>query len=114
MNDRTAKGEDTTIVHGTDVSAEEKAEFESLRTAFDPKAALDRLDAYGKWLFASAAIVGTLGAGLSNSAFSKLHDFSAWLFGGAVVCLGMALILATSSLAPKLTEVRLSELSSMR
>jgi hypothetical protein len=52
------------------------------------KTALDRLYTYGKWLFGSATIVGTLGASLSNSAFSKLHGIAAWLFAGAVLSLG--------------------------
>jgi hypothetical protein len=102
------------VIRGEYVSPETKAEFDSLRTVFDTKSALDRLDSYGKWLFASAAVVGSLGAGLSNSAFSKLHGLSAWLFAAAVLSLGICLVQASKSIAPQWVEIRMAELKSMR
>jgi len=101
-------------VRGTAATAEQKAEMASLRTVFDPKAALDRVDTYGKWLFTSAAVVGSLGAGLSNAAFTKLHGPSTWLFATAVLSLGVCLIFASASLAPQWVDANYYQLDSMR
>jgi hypothetical protein len=102
------------VIRGEYVPPEIKAEFDSLRTVFDTKSALDRLDSYGKWLFGSAAVVGSLGAGLSNSVFSKLHGLAAFLFAVAVLSLGICLVQASKSIAPHWVEIRLAELKSMR
>jgi hypothetical protein len=101
-------------IKGKVVSQEDKTEFESLRTIFDPKAALDRLDSYGKWLFASAAVVGSLGAGLSNTALSKLRGPGVWVFALAVVALGICLVAASRSIAPHWAKARVAELDSLR
>jgi hypothetical protein len=101
-------------IRGEIVPPEVKAEFDSLRTVFDTKSALDRVDSYGKWLFSSAAIVGSLGAGLSNAAFSKLRGLGAWSFALAVVALGVCLVAASRSVAPQWVEVRLLDLESLR
>jgi hypothetical protein len=101
-------------VRGGVVSQEEKAEFDSLRAVFDPKSAIDRLDSYGKWLFASATIVGSLGAGLSNSAFSKLRGAGLWLDATAIVALGLCLFAASRSIAPHWIEARLYDVDSLR
>jgi len=102
------------VVHGTPPPQEQQAEFASLRSVFDTKTALDRVDAYAKWLFASAAVVGSLGAGLSNSAFYKLHGPSMWLFALAVLCLGICLVQASKSIAPKWVEADYYVLASLR
>jgi hypothetical protein len=102
------------VIKGQVVSQEEKAEFDSLRAVFDPKAGLDRLDSYGKWLFASAAIIGSLGAGLSNSAFLKLRGASVWLFALAILGLGFSLVAASRSIAPHWINARLNDLVSLR
>lgn len=102
------------VIHGKVVSQEDKADFDSLRAILDPKAGLDRLDSYGKWLFASAAIVGSLGAGLSNTALSKLHGLGVWLFALAVVVFGCSLVAASRSLAPHWVEAQRSDLESLR
>jgi hypothetical protein len=107
-------GSNNDVVRGQNLSQEEKAEFDSLRSIFDPKSAIDRLDSYGKWLFASAAIVGSLGAGLSNSAISKLHGWGVWLYAFAIVALGFCLVAASRSVAPHWIEARLADLSSLR
>jgi hypothetical protein len=102
------------VIKGQVVSQEEKAEFDSLRAVFDPKAALDRLDSYGKWLFASAAVVGSLGAGLSNSAFSKLRGVGVWLFAFAILALGLSLVAASRSIAPHWINALINNLASLR
>lgn len=102
------------VIRGQVVSQEEKAEFDSLRAIFDPKTGLDRLDSYGKWLFTSAAIVGSLGAGLSNSAFSKLRSAGVWLFAFAILALGFCLVAASRSIAPHWINALLNDLASLR
>ena len=102
------------VVKGQALSQEEKAEFDSLRSVFDPKAALDRLDSYGKWLFGASAIVGSLGAGLSNSAFSKLHGIGVWTFALAILAFGLSLVAASRSIAPHWIKASEYDLSSLR
>jgi len=102
------------VIHGTVVDQETKAEFDSLRGMFDPKAAVERLDSYGKWLFGSAAVVGSLGAGLSNTSLSKLRGAGVWIFALAVVSFGICLVAASRSIAPHWIEAKLAEISSLR
>ena len=63
---------------------------------------MDRLDAYGKWIFGAATIVGTLGAGFSNTAFSKLRGFGVITFAAAVGIFGVALFFASLTHCPAL------------
>jgi hypothetical protein len=102
------------VIKGVPISEEEKAQLASLRSVFDTKSALDRVDAYGKWLFASATIVGSLGAGLSNAAFSKLRGLGTVFFAASILALGASLVCASLSLAPKWVEVQLDVLKSMQ
>lgn len=102
------------VVRGTYVPPEVKAQFESLRAFFDAKASMDRIDSYGKWIFASSAIVGALGAGLSNGALPRAHAGSLVLLMASIVCLGVSLVAASQSIAPKVVEVSLNDLKSMR
>src|ERR1035437_77924 len=99
---------------GTYVSPEIKAEFDSLRSVFDAKASLDRIDSYAKWIFASSAIVGALGAGLSNGAIAKAHGMSLFLFTFAILCLGISLVAACQSIAPEVTSVLIYDIDDMR
>jgi hypothetical protein len=105
---------DGDVVKGEIVSKEAEAYFASLRAFFDPKSAADRLDAYGKWLFASAAIVGSLGAGLSNSSFSHLRGLGVVLFAVAIVALGGCLIAASLSVAPHWIKAKIDDPASMQ
>ncbi len=102
------------IVRGTYVAPETKEQFESLRAFFDAKASLDRIDSYGKWIFASSAIVGALGAGLSSESLPRAHAGSLMLLTAAIVCLGVSLVAASQSIAPKLMPVSVNQLESMR
>lgn len=101
-------------VPSTYVPPEEKTEFDSLRSYFDAKASLDRMDDYAKWIFASSAVVGALGAGLSNAAFANAHGAALILFAVAVFCLGIALIAASLSIAPQISEVWLKDIDDLR
>ena len=101
------------VIRGRYVPPEQKAEMDSLRAVFDTKSAMDRLDAYGKWLFGSATIVGSLGAGLSSSLTPKLRGVGTWSFGLAVLAFGVCLVTASLSIAPKWVTVRLQDLASL-
>ncbi len=101
-------------IHGTLVTPEEKAQTDALRACFDPKASLDRIDSFAKWIFSSSAIVGALGAGLSNSAFAKAHGMSIWLLAGSMLCLGVSLVTACWGIHPDLVCVRLNDPNSLK
>lgn len=94
-------------VEPTQVTPEEKAQTDALRACFDPKASLDRIDTFAKWIFSSCAIVGALGAGLSNSAFAKTHGIGTWLLAGSILCLGISLVAAALGIHPDLVRVRI-------
>jgi hypothetical protein len=101
-------------VSGVYVPPEEKAEFDSLRSYFDAKTSLDRIDDYAKWIFASSAVVGALGAGLSNAGLAKARGPAFILFAIAVFCLGIALLAASLSIAPRISEVWLKDIDNLR
>lgn len=112
QGEQVAQGEQ--VVQGVYVPPEVKAQMDSLRSVFDAKAGLDRIDGYAKWIFASSSIVGALGAGLSNSAFAKVHGLSLLLFTAAVACLGLSLVAACRTITPTLESVQLNDFESMR
>jgi hypothetical protein len=101
-------------IPGQVIPPEIKAQYDSLRSVFDTKSSLDRLDSYGKWLFGSSAIIASLGAGFSNAALPKLHGSGVALFLTAILLLGVALWCAAASLAPDWVPVRFSDLDNMR
>ena len=105
---------DDTVVRGTYVAPETKEQFDSLRAFFDARAGLDRIDSYAKWIFASSAIVGALGAGLSNEALPRAHEGSLLLLVAAILCLGVSLVAACQSIAPEVVKVSLNNLDDMR
>lgn len=102
------------VIHGVPTPPDEQQELTSLQSLFDPKSAMDRLDAYGKWIFGAATIVGTLGAGFSNAAFSKLRGFGVITFAAGVGIFGVALFFASLSIAPHWVEVKTTQLASLR
>lgn len=103
-----------TVIKGGFVSPEIKAEFDSLRSIFDAKSAMDRLESYSKWLFGSAAVVASLGAGLSNAAFSKLRGPGIWCFAAAIGAFTICLVAAAGSVAPKWVKANIYDLNQLR
>lgn len=103
-----------TVERGTYIPPEVKQQFDSLRTFFDATATLDRIDSYGKWIFASSAIVGALAAGFSSGSLPKTHGWSLLPLTASVLCLGISLVAASRSIAPQIVEVSLNDLDSMR
>jgi hypothetical protein len=105
---------DETVERGVYVPPEAKAQFGALLVCFDPKGSLDRIDGFAKWIFASSAIVGALGAGLSNAAFSKVHGMGLFLLGLSILSLGISLVYACQGIAPSIVDVNLNQFNSMR
>lgn len=101
-------------IRGVVTTSADQQELTALRALFDAKPAMDRLDSYGKWLFSSAAIVGSLGAGLSNTSLSKLRGYGIFSFALAILMLGVCLVAASLSIAPHWEEVRLTDLENLR
>src|SRR5262249_4435075 len=79
----------------------DRKQLEDLRSLFKPDQGLKHLDDFAKWLFATTAIVGTLGAAFSNKAFDELTGIGKVTFAFAVVALGVSLAAAALSVAPK-------------
>jgi len=101
-------------LRGVYVPPEVKAQTDSLRSFYDLKASADRIDTYAKWVFASSAVVGVLGAGLSNGLVAKATGWSIILFTSAVACLGASLVASCWSIAPRVDKVRLNDPKDMR
>jgi len=90
----------STIV-GRPLSAAEQQQLTDLQALFKPADALKRVDDFAKWVFTSIAVVGTLGAGFSNSAFGTLTASGKILFGIAMLLLGASLFASTLALEPE-------------
>jgi hypothetical protein len=105
---------DDTIERGIYVPPEAKAQLAALLACFDPKGSLDRIDGFAKWIFASSAIVGALGAGLSNAGLSKVHGMGLFLLGLSILSLGISLAYACKGIAPNIVDVDLNQFESMR
>lgn len=105
---------DEVVERGTYVSPERKAQFDAFLSCFDPKVSLDRIDGFAKWIFASSAIVGALGAGLSNASFSKVHGMGLFFLGFSILFLGVSLVYACRGIAPYVVNVALNDFDSMR
>ena len=86
---------------GRILGAAEAAEYDALAAAVRPDAALKRLDDYAKWIFTSATTVGVLAAAFSTEAFKTLTPIGQGMLAVAVLCLGVSLVFAARSAAPK-------------
>src|SRR5918999_3399327 len=86
---------------GTPISAGQAESLQSLQSVFKPEVGLKRLEDFAKFIFASVAIVGTLGAAFSNAAFAELGPRGKLLFGLALVAVAISLGSAAMSLSPK-------------
>ena len=82
------------------LSAEEIADYEQLRGLVSPGKSLALLDDFAKWLFATAAVVGTLGASFGVSSANALHGTGKSMFAYAVACVGVSLALAALARLP--------------
>lgn len=91
----------TSVVRGTAISASQGESLEALQSIFKPEAGLKRLEDFAKFIFASVAIVGTLGAAFSNAAFGELGPRGKLLFALALGAISASVASAAMSLSPK-------------
>jgi len=98
---------------GRPVSPDEQQQLAALQGLFKPAEAMKRVDDFAKWIFASIAVVGTLGAGFSNAAFQTLSDAGRFMLAGAVLLVGASLYAATLALAPEWVDVNPASRGSM-
>lgn len=101
------------IVAGQVPTPQYLQQLDSLRKLFDPQAATDRLEAYGKWLFGSTTVIAGFGAGLSNTSLSKLRGPGILVFALAMAAFGLSLVFASFSMAPHWATVNLNSLDNM-
>jgi hypothetical protein len=85
----------------------------ALQGAFSPVESLKRVDDFAKWLFATVAVVGSLGAGLSVTKLEALSPIGKYVFGGAVLLVGLSLGAATFALQPRWMHARFSSRDSL-
>jgi hypothetical protein len=86
---------------GTLVGAEEAAERKAIRERLSPVRGLDTMETFDKWLFATVAVVGTLGTAFSLLDAGSLSGDAQTAFGVAVALTGVSLACAALALAPR-------------
>lgn len=79
---------------GVPLAPDEIAEYEQLRRLVSREQSLALLDDFAKWLFPTAAIVGTLGASFGVSSGNDLTGTGRTLFAVAVALIGVSLAFA--------------------
>jgi hypothetical protein len=86
-------------------SKEEAEDLAELRRVISPTETLSVLDEFARWLFASTATVGTVGAGIGLTGAADLDDGGRWLFAVAVACVAISLALACLARVPRRLDV---------
>jgi hypothetical protein len=71
-----------------------------MRELLAPKASWERLDLFGKWLFQSTIVFGTLGAAFGATSLATLQGAGRFLLFAATALLGVSLGLAGFAMAP--------------
>jgi hypothetical protein len=79
---------------------EELEDYAELRRLVSPRVSLELLDSFAKWLFAVAAVVGTLATSFGVSQANDLTGSGRRIFAWAVVCVGLSLALAALARPP--------------
>lgn len=101
-------------VRGRPVSKETVSELTELRELFKPEASARALDQFSTWLFATVAVVGTVGTALGATGVNELSGDGKELYAWAVVALGVSLALAAVSRIPQLSRFNPYSALSMR
>ncbi len=96
------------------LSPDEIEQIRGLREQFKPEISWKRLEDFGKWLFVSVAVVGTLGAGFSNISFQNLDGYGKYVFALAIIFVGISLACAVFGLAPRKVMIVPDSRDSMR
>jgi hypothetical protein len=92
----------------------ELEEIRELRQLFSASESLRLLDDFAKWLFASAAVVGSVGAGFGSRTLTDLDAWGKTLFLAALVAVAVTLILAALARLPARRSVNRHDLAGMR
>jgi hypothetical protein len=95
------------------LAPDELAEYEQLRKLVSREQSLTLLDDFAKWLFPTAAAVGTLGASFGASDANSLSGAGRTLFSLAVAAVGVSLALAAFARLPLRKRVYLYSRESM-
>ena len=82
------------------MAPDEIADYEQLRSLVSPERSLALLDDFAKWLFAIAAVVGTLGASFGVSDANNLAGSGRTLFSLSVAAVSLSLALAALARLP--------------
>jgi hypothetical protein len=101
-------------VKGRPVSKDVVAELKELRDLFKPETSAKALDTFSTWLFATVAVVGTVGTALGATGVNELSGGGKKFYAWAVVALGASLALATISRIPQLSRYNPYSALSMR
>ena len=91
---------DQSISVGVELDPDEIADYEQLRRLVSREQSLALLDDFAKWLFPTAAVVGTLGASFGVSSANSLTGWGGTLFSLAVAAVGFSLGFAALARLP--------------
>jgi len=80
---------------------------------FKPADSIKRVDDFAKWVFASIAVVGTLGTGLTTITIGTLPGPGKFILAIAIFLVGLSLLSATFAIEPQWVDVNLSDYDSM-
>ena len=89
------------------LAPDELAEYEQLRKLVSREQSLALLDDFAKWLFPTAAVVGTLGASFGASDANSLAGTGRTVFSVGVAAIGASLALAALARLPLRKRVHL-------
>jgi hypothetical protein len=103
-----------TPITGEPVTPQEVADLERLRGYFSPDTSLANTTKFAEWLFATVAVVGTVGTALGVIKLEDLEGEAQDFFAYAVLALGISLALAALALAPQPSRTNPHSAASMR
>ena len=98
---------------GVTLDPDELADYEQLRRLVSRELSLTLLDDFAKWLFPTAAVVGTLGASFGVSGANSLTGTGRTMFAWAVAAVAVSLALAALARLPLPKRVHLYSRESM-
>lgn len=101
-------------IKGRPVSKAVVDELKELRDLFKPEVSAKALEAFSTWLFATVAVVGTVGTALGATGVNELSGGGKKFYAWAVVALGASLALATVARIPQLSRFNPHSALSMR
>ncbi|MEO6911971.1 MAG: hypothetical protein ABI158_13725 [Edaphobacter sp.] len=98
---------------GLPMSADEVELLHKSRELLLPAARIAGYDDFAKWLFTTAAVVGTLAVAIPNSASIKLSVLGTKLLFGSMIAIGLSLALAVILRGLEVPKTGLNDISEM-